>query len=350
MRTLLTGLSCATALAAASGSAAAQSSITAFGVVDLSLRWLDNGGVSQVSMAQGGVASSRLGFRGSEDLGGGLRAGFWLEGAMDPSNGTSSGQTWQRRSTVSLSNRLGELRLGRDTTATYRNTVDFDPFGDSGIGAAGHLTVVPPGLPPGGAYNTLVRASNMFAYFLPSGTAGGLYGQAQVAPGENLPGDKFAGGRIGYQSGRFNGALAYGQTQVSSDTNGENFNVAGSWSFSVFELSGFYGQIKVGDDRQQNWFVGAKLPYGLWNLRASFGQVSLSGTSPDVVDGQKASQFAIGAIYDLSIRTALYGTWSSIRNQGGASYVVGSLNDIPNGGAAPNAKSQGVEFGIRHSF
>ena len=61
-------------------------------------------------------------------------------------------------------------------------------------------------------------------------------------------------------------------------------------------------------------------------------------------------QFAVGAVYDLSKRTALYGTWSGINNKGGASFVVGSLVNVPVGGAAKNADSQGLEFGIRHSF
>ena len=55
-----------------------------FGVVDLNGRWLDNNGVTQYSMSQDGLAPSRLGFRGVEDMGGGLKAGFWLEAAAEP--------------------------------------------------------------------------------------------------------------------------------------------------------------------------------------------------------------------------------------------------------------------------
>ena len=347
------------ALSALAGVASAQSSVTLFGVVDLNGRWLNNNGVQQYSLSQDGLAPSRIGFRGTEDMGGGLYAGFWLEGAINPDTGTSpiiraNGQpaagTWTRRSTVSVSNQFGELRLGRDNTATYNNTGDFDPFGDTGLGAAGNLTVRPPAVPFGGAYDTLVRANNMVGYFLPSGVAGGLYGQLQVAAGENVYGNKFFGGRIGYAKGPFNVAVAYGQTQVSADTNGENFNLAGSWNFGFMTLAGFYGQIKVDGDKQDNWFVGGTVPLGLWKLRASFGQVDRSGTSPDHVDGQKANQLAVGAEYDLSLRTALYGTWSGINNKGGANFVVGSFNNVPGGGAEPNANSQGFELGIKHSF
>lgn len=338
------------ALVALCGTASAQSSVTLFGIVDLSGRWLDNNGTSQYLMSQGGNAGSRLGLRGTEDLGGGLYAGFWIEGALNPDIGTSEGQTWQRRSTVSLWNQWGEVRLGRDKTVTYFNTDTFDPFGDSGIGAAGNLTVRPPVVPVGGAYDTLVRANNMVGYFLPAGVAGGLYGAAQVAAGENSYGNKFLGARLGYAAGPFDVNVAYGQTLVSADEYADNFNIGGSWKFGFMVLSGFYGQIKVEDDKQDNWFIGASAPFGLWTVKASYGHVQRSGTFPDNVEGQKADQLALGAVYSLSLRTVLYGTYSTISNKGGADFIVGSMNNIPSGGAAPNGDSKGAEFGIRHSF
>jgi predicted porin len=312
-------------------------------------------------LAQGGLAASRLGFRGSEDLGGGMRAEFWLEAALDPDTGTvgvtsinggrnNAAALFTRRSTASLLGGWGEVRLGRDQTATYLNTPIFDPFGDNGLGAASNLTLQPPAVPVGGGYDTLARANNMVAYFLPSGIAGGLYGLVQVAAGESVYGNKFFGGRVGYASGPFNAALAYGRTQVDANTDGDNFNVAGSWGFGFMTLSGFYGQIKVAGDKQNNWFIGASAPIGLWTLRASYGQADRSGTSPANVDGQKANQLAVGAVYDLSKRTAVYGTWSGINNKGGAHLIVGSLINVPGGGAAANGDSQGFEFGLKHAF
>lgn len=337
-------------LSAFAGAAAAQSSVTLFGILDVNGRYLDNDGVKQYSLSQGGLSASRLGVRGTDDLGGGLSAGFWIEGAMFPDTGTPAGQTWQRRSTVSLLGGWGEARLGRDFTATYLNTTNFDPFGDSGLGAAGNLTTSPPPVPPGGAYNTLVRASNMAAYFLPAGIGGGLYGQVQVAAGENVNGNKFVGGRLGYSSGPFNVAVSYGETEVAPGTDGENANIGASLDFGGVRWSGFYGQIKVDGNKQDNWFIGASVPVGLWQFRASYGRVDSSGTTPGNVEGQKAEQLAIGTVYDLSRRTQLYGTWSGITNKGGAQYVVGNLNNIPGGGAAANADSQGLEVGIRHAF
>jgi predicted porin len=210
-KTLKIKLLAGAALCACAGAASAQSSVTLFGIVDLNGRWLDNDGTSQFSMSQGGNAASRLGFRGTEDLGGGLYAGFWIEGALNPDTGTSGGQTWQRRSTVSLSSPWGEARLGRDNTVTYYNTTTFDPFGDSGLGAAGNLTLKPPAVPVGGAYDTLVRASNM-ALLPPAGVAGGLHGAAQVAAGESTSATS-SSARAGYAAGPFDVNVAWDQTQ-----------------------------------------------------------------------------------------------------------------------------------------
>ena len=91
-------------LGVATGAAWAQgASVTLFGVVDLNLRYVNNDAGSQYQMSQDGMSSSRLGVRGVEDLGGGLDASFWIEGSLNPDNGTALGQTWTRRSTVSLS-------------------------------------------------------------------------------------------------------------------------------------------------------------------------------------------------------------------------------------------------------
>ena len=335
-------------LGAFAGAASAQSSVTLFGVIDLNGRYVDNGGGKQYQMSQDGLASSRIGLRGTEDLGGGLSAGFWLEGSLNPDTGTPGGQTWQRRSTVSLAGGWGEVRLGRDYTSTFWNATIFDPFGTNGLGSMGNLYFTP-AVPTGQAFGTLVRDNNMIGYFLPSGIAGGLYGQAQVAAGEGANGSKYYGGRIGYAAGPFNVAAAYGKTQVSVplDQNGTQYNFGGSWNFGFLALSGFWGKTEVGQFNQDNWFVAATAPFGLWTIRGSYGAVDRTG---GVVEGQKADQFAVGAIYDLSKRTAFYGTYSYLHNKNGSSFIVGALQNVADGGARANANSSGFEVGIKHSF
>ena len=115
--------------------------MTLFGVLDVGARAVKNGdGGTTKSLTNNGFSSSRIGFRGEEDLGDGLKASFWLEAAIGPdvgTAGTNAGATgpagasvgakfFDRRSTLGLSSRFGELRLGRDYTPTFTNLGAFD--------------------------------------------------------------------------------------------------------------------------------------------------------------------------------------------------------------------------------
>jgi predicted porin len=350
------------ALTAFAGAASAQSSVTLFGVMDVNVREISNTD-SQSTLSTDGNASSRLGFRGVEDLGGGLRAGFWLEAGVNPDTGTSNSKFWNRRSTVSLIGNFGEVRLGRDYTPIFWNWTSFDPFGTNGVGAASNL-----GLEGGravggsGSYGTLVRADNTVGYFLPS-NLGGLYGQFMVAAGEGCNynatgtaivgcGNKHYGGRLGYSAGAFNVAAAYGKTQVTPDDDGDSFNIAGSWDFGFMKLSGYYGEVDLLNVTQSNYFVGITAPVGPVTLKASYGHVDDIFLTQ--VTNASADQFAIGAVYDLSKRTALYGHYSRISNDNSAFRVAGSLGPTGATASGPNLNkgdsSSGFEVGVRHSF
>jgi len=351
-------------LGAFAGAASAQSSVTMFGVVDLNVQTVSNN-ERVYGMSTDGMASSRLGFRGVEDLGGGLKASFWLEMGIAPDTGKSnSNGNWgsgaandaalffNRRSTVSLTNQWGELRLGRDYTATFWNWTVFDPFGTNGVGAATNLALAGnlQGALAGSTFGTLVRANNMVAYILPAGQFGpGLYGQVQMAAGENSQGNKYYGGRIGYAAGPFDVAASYGKTDcldLACNVDLDNWNIGGSWNFGFMKLSGFFSSISGSgngnDAGRDNWFVGVAAPFGQWNFKASYG-----GTNgKDLLDNSDATQWAIGADYNLSKRTALYATWSSINNDNTAAFSV-----APGWGAlSAGTNSTGASIGVRHTF
>ena len=120
------------------GTAAAQSSVTLFGVADVGVAHLSGSTLSKTGVSTGGANISRWGFRGTEDLGGGLKAGFWLEAGMNMDDGTGKGtgggMAFNRRATVSLMGDWGELRVGRDDTPTFLSTLIFDPFLTNGVG------------------------------------------------------------------------------------------------------------------------------------------------------------------------------------------------------------------------
>jgi predicted porin len=347
------------ALTAFAGVASAQSSVTVFGVVDLAATGTDNGADSRYLLATDGNASTRLGFRGVEDLGGGLKAGFWLETALAVDS--SGAPTFGRRTTVSLMGNWGELRLGRDYTPTFWNWTVFDPFGTNGVGAATNLALEVNQV-AGANYGTLVRADNTIGYFLPA--MGGFYGQFMYAFGENLEnsgavGNKFMGGRLGWAAGPFNVAGAYGVTLMPGNKDATNWNIAGSWNLGFMSLMGFYGNIASEDSArfdQSNWYLGATVPMGAFTFKGTYGSVtrdsnigacySGTGTANPTVTSCDASQWALGFTYDLSKRTAVYGTYSSIDNSGTVFRTFGSTNAL----AGRNDTNTGYQFGVRHSF
>jgi predicted porin len=351
----------ALAALAAAGAASAQSSVTLFGIVDAAISHYSVSDHDHVTkLTNSGYNSSRLGFRGTEDLGGGLSASFWLEGALSNDDGTPAGLMFQRRSTVSLAGNWGELRLGRDYTPTFWNMTVFDPFGTNGVGSnIGHKvklagtsfftgsTVTDP------AY---VRASNMVAYFLPA-NLGGFYGQISYAfdeiPGNNDAG-RYYGGRVGFASGPFNVAVAYGHTDGNDTAFGtgsipevRDWNVGGQWDFGMAKLLGVYDDAKysfIGTDATlKSWLIGGLIPVGAGEIRLSYGQAKLDTSAND----PKSSQWALGYVHNLSKRTALYATYAHVSNKDDAALPVQGTG-TPVGFA--NKSSSGFDIGVRHSF
>ena len=338
MKKTLIVLAAGATVASASTGALAQSSVTLFGVVDVGVRQLDNGGVRQSQLSTDGLSSSRLGLRGIEELGGGLRAGFWLESQVNADTGTPNAtRFWHRRSTVSLlSDGIGELRLGRDQVPTWTAVGDFDVFGTNGIGDTATTYAVLGGI------DTRARADNLAAYFLPS--LGGIYGSVALAAGEGTPGRKYTGGRLGYRSGPFDVTAAYAQTEVTTD-NVELVVLGGSYNFGVIKLSGIFQEASYKDDKDTRYTLGASVPFGQAVLRASYTNTDGSGPG---IGNRDADSFALGGVYNLSRRTALYATYATIDNSGTANFTVGSIS----GRTMPRTeeRSQGFEFGVRHSF
>jgi predicted porin len=329
------------ALTAFAGVASAQSSVTLFGIVDLNARGVDNGIGTVSTLSQDGIASSRLGFRGVEDLGGGLKAGFWIEGALGADTGNATGMTWQRRSTVSLMGGFGEIRLGRDYTPSFWNHTVFDPFGTNGVGSQTNLmTQQGQTTPLGGSSTTLVRANNTLGYFLPA--LGGLYGQVQLALGEGATGNEYTGGRIGYAAGPINVAVAYGQTKDSigsADLKAMNFGA--SFNLGFMTLFGQFHEYKAGSAKLTNYMGGVTVPLGAMTLKASYGMSEVKPIN------REATQIAVGLVYDLSKRTALYATGSIVDNDAGLRFTAGGGGKINGVGGF---KSTSYEAGVRHSF
>ncbi|MGV8825866.1 porin [Methylibium petroleiphilum] len=332
----------------------AQSSVTIAGVADAAARSVNNQGLGSIkSLVSGANSTSRLIVRGVEDLGGGLSAGFWLEHGIALDTGLPTGGFWDRRATVSLSSKgAGELRLGRDFVPSYLSWNRYDPF--AYVGAAGSTNAITGSqLGPirnafGTGANTTVRSSDAIQYWLPAGL-GGLEGNFMVAAGEGTS-NKVLGGRLGYGAGKLYLSAAHTVTENANTASGKFTDTAlgGSYDFGVVRVSAVNRQFKQANAKQTNLMLAATVPVGTGEFKASYIRVDMAGRASTnaAIDANDANQMALGYVYNLSRRSALYATWVRFNNDGAATYVV------PGGpaGLAGGKTSTGYEAGLRHNF
>ncbi len=319
------------ALTAFAGVASAQSSVTVFGIVDLAAQSVKTGNSTKKLLTSNGNSTSRFGFRGVEDLGGGMKAGFWLESQLGADTGVAGGSNgsggstsamWNRRATASLMGNFGEIRLGRDYTPTFWNHTTFDVFGTNGVANSNDFK----NQTLGSAASTFVRANNTIGYHLPS--LGGIYGQVMLAAGEGVAGNKFQGGRFGYAAGPVNVAVAFGKTETATNNDFKETNVGGSFNAGFMTVMGQYSNRKYGAVDQKTWVLGGLVPMGAGTFKVSFGK----STGSSGIAGDDSKLLGLGYVYDLSKRTAVYAHYGKL--------------DFTN-----NAKDRtGYEFGLKHAF
>jgi len=372
------------------GLASAQSSVTLFGVVDAGLTYQSTTSrdtttgasvkQSKTSLGNSAYNSSRIGFRGTEDLGGGLAASFWLEAPITNDDGATGISTFARRSTVSLSGGFGELRLGRDYTPTFWNDTVFDPFGTNGSGTnvistvSGNTTI---------NNANYVRASNSIGYFLPP-NLGGFYGQFQYALHENASTDatsttaassssagRYVGGRFGYANGPLDVALGVGRSTVVDTTalqrSVQTINLGASYDFGPVKLFGELSNVKnkfdyaaVADthDSYNGYLIGATVPVGAGLIRVAYSQVRYNeGAAGITGEDPLARKFAVGYVHNLSKRTALYATVARVNNRNDVNYTGSLVSTSTTGYGSTGTSytglprsSTGYDFGIRHAF
>jgi predicted porin len=314
-------------LGAFAGAASAQSSVTIFGKMDLGVGKPVGTEDKQVLDAAG----SRIGFRGVEDLGGGLKAVFAIEHRLAPDTGTSaSGNFWNGFSTVGLVTNFGAFNLGRQYTPSFlliQNQID--PFGGdtvAGLRTVGMLLGANAGAPTGVAK---VRTQDSIKYDL---VMGGFSLGASV--GEGVTGN---GGRderhisvaAAYSAGPFWVGVGYEDPAAEED---KIVNVGGRYNFGFMTLSGAYskGTTAAGADIK-GWLIGANVPVGALDLKVGFAK------NDHDINGQ-VKKIGIGAHYNLSKRTKLY---ADVGRQSG---------DLTAVGPAVDDNKMGYDIGIQHNF
>lgn len=349
----------ALAVLAASGGAMAQSSVTLYGVADAAVTYV-NGLDNWTGLNSGANKTSRLGFRGVEDLGGGLKANFVLEGGinLDTGDGKSGGATdsgfqFKRQSTVGLAGNFGEVRLGRELTAAFNATARYDVFGSVGL-AQSRLWAdggVVDSNANAAAVTTNQRISNAVTYVSPdfSGFKVGLnYGFGEVAGGNTKSG--YMGAGLMYDNGPL--SLGLGLERLKSGANSvatgdvDAWSLGGSYDLGVAKLLAGYRESKVdlaaGENKRLGYYLAATAPVGPGLVRASYNRYEnkLNGGK------DKADQFGLGYVYSLSKRTSVYGTYAYIKNKDNGSTFKLS-NDV---GVKTNGAQQGFQVGVSHAF
>ena len=357
----------ALAVLAASGAAMAQSSVTLYGVLDTGLTY-SKGEESVYGMTHvGGNVNSRLGFRGVEDLGNGLKATFNLEAGMGVDDGNnymdkdSNGMAFRRTSTVGLAGNFGEVRLGRMLTSSYLAVSRYDAFGDTGIGASLAWNIPQTGYAP--------RTENAISYTSPNFSGFKIGAEYGFGEQQKASDKRYIGIGATYDNGPLSLGLGVdrlnGDTQNNTqwDENQTTWHLGGSYNFGVAKLLGFYKETKfketglnAGNDstKFKTFGLGVTAPVGAaGEVRASYNHYRVSEDITGVAAPTlKADQLSLGYVHNLSKRTALYGTYAYLKNKNKDGDNLGlQLNGaMPGAGLSDSGAQHGLQVGIRHAF
>jgi predicted porin len=333
-------------LLATSMPAAAQNA-TLYGVVDAFVEF-GKAGTRQTRLQSGGANSSRLGFRGTEDLGGGMNAVFVLEhGFVADTGSAASSVFWNRQTYVGVNNKSwGSVTLGRQYTPVLETQDRNDPaINTTGYGSAYNS----------GVMRTFSRADNSVRYQSPS--FGGVTVTGMVGLGENATGgNHLAAANVRYAGGPVNVEVAYG-VQDAGNPQQEDKSigvVAGTWTLGNIKLMGALQRtrndsraVNVKDDRNE-FMLGGVWQLGLSRLHAAYGQ----GKVRDVNDST-ARHYSLAYAYDLSKRTAVYSVYQVVDNPKNLAYrTSGFTFDATLAGLPAQAgmKASALAFGLRHRF
>ena len=341
--------------------AVAQSSVGIYGIVDACYSRADLGAASNARVSPGCSAGNRLGFRGTEDLGGGMRAYFQLENGFNIDDGSigQGGRFFGRKAIVGLSSDgVGGLELGRDYAPTFYLLAPVDPT-SFGIGTIGNTMWT------GSNPTTVARNDNAINYVSPSswGPFGfrAQHSLGEPAAGQPKQGRDTTGFNATYRSGPVYAGLAYATHNNPAD-NGQDkaVTLAGRYNFSSWNIAAAYqiGQwegsrtavapassTSIFSRDYRSWMVGGSV-----NTWAS-GRIilSLKGYEDRTSGNFDAKQLTIIAMHSLSKRTDLYAGYSRLRNATGGSYAISDATTSYSG-VTPGASTSVIALGVRHTF
>ncbi len=327
------------ALTVVAGTASAQSSVTLYGKIDLGLV-LDSGAAAgkSVRVSSGVTGGSRIGFKGVEDLGGGMKAAFQLEtgycadsAAGAPNFCTGSNQFMGRQAHGDLTGAFGAISAGRQYSLGFNNLSTIDPFG---TGFAGQVNNI---VDPSG-----VRLNNSVTYSTPN--IGGFTVSGEASLGEqtgNWQANRETGAGVTFASGpAYAGFTFYDQANATgTGASRKNYLFGGTYDLGVIKLHAL-AQKSTGDATLDvlDLMGGITLPVAGGSVLASYIHHN-DRTSAD----RDANQIGVGYLYPLSKRTSIYSAFARIQNQHGAAFTVGNATEAGTGNKAFN-------LGVVHNF
>lgn len=355
--------------AVAATSAFAQSSVQIDGVIDAGFAQVNNKGVNASDIGSNATATSGLNFRGTEDLGGGLKANFRFESNWNPVANNAVTNAGAAQSTfgngelrVGLSGGFGEVQIGRVNAPTLSVLGMGTPFGvtnyGNGFGASHNnsaVSVLDSGATADAAGNH-VRRNNAARYISPSfsGFQVHLYNVQKVDINQATQDHRgVVEGALTFVNGPV--TIGYAQNTESANTtlagaaqyDSSNQTLAGNYAFSnglkVLALS---QRAKRSDDTldRLTTLIGASYTMGAHTFAANFGNSKNSGTATAAEialgKGKTSNLFTVGYDYALSKRTALYGRYESINDDG----------NVLGGNTANDQKRTRTALGLRHTF
>jgi predicted porin len=323
--------------------AAAQTNVTLYGILDAAVSSQDSGGPEgrTTVINSGNQSSSRFGFRGTEDLGNGLKAVFNLEAGAAIDTGAGDSALFGRRAVIGLEGGFGSLTLGREYSPIAAVAAATDAFGQGFYGS--NLSAFTP--------NRLTRRlSNSVNYKSPSWNGFKVlaaYSAGEVTTANTPSGDLKGVGAEYTLGGLYLGAAFHQIKRVPAD---EDRDAAIGAGYKFEQLGGF--------ELKANWMqadregsaakykqvnLGGAMPFGAHRVYANFQQQK-QGTA-------KGNSWALAYTYSLSKRTNLYASYASLDNNGSGVFGLSSSSvTVTPAATALGADPSVFSLGLRHTF
>lgn len=331
----------AIAALAAFGAASAQSSVTLYGRIEAGIgsqKTTQGGNTTTgvvgagfndqgITLRSGGRTGSRWGLRGSEDLGGGMKANFTLEQGFNIDNGTAvvAARQFHRTAKVGLSGGFGSLDVGRqydivDTMYATYDSMSSAPDYTANAALSNCTSAASPNAHAGAVGDCVVRQDNSVIYKTPK--MGGLSATALWAPGENKTAAASAGKVYGVMVNYANGPFGIGAGYQSNKASGAvaattHYILGAQYDLGVAKLFGQYASGKVKSAaagalyEDKGFSLGAVVPFGAARLVAAYAKEDTDNNAGAKMQSTKA--FGLMAEYDLSKRTSLYAAYRNRR-------------------------------------